>query len=426
MKKLVIVGTGSRGVASYLSTLPVEFNGELEILGIFDINPARAQAANQLAGTNVPVFTDFTAMMDAVRPDTVVVTSKDSTHAEYVIQALNRGCEAICEKPLCTTFEQVTGIREAAAASQANGWVTHNMRFVPDVTAVKQRIRDGTIGDVLHIKFCETLDRYHGADYFRRWHRFMENSAGLMVHKASHHFDVINWLAGALPKTVTAQGSLSFYGSNGPFRGERCSNCAHTHECEFYADVFSDERYRILYQEPEKVDGYFRDGCVFDPDIDIPDTIAATLTYENGVVVAYSLIAYASYESAHLAVEGTRGRVEMLHHYGTAWAVGRKQRIQGSMANDGDDPETGEQCTLYLANEDKVVDITSPPVVGGHGGSDPMLRRFLFGSKPVHDPLCLKAPLEEGIQAVLVALAANESIRRDGAPIDVQTLQPRP
>ena len=37
------------------------------------------------------------------------------------------------------------------------------------------------------------LDTRHGADYFRRWHRNKNNSGGLMVHKATHHFDLVNW-----------------------------------------------------------------------------------------------------------------------------------------------------------------------------------------------------------------------------------------
>ena len=43
------------------------------------------------------------------------------------------------------------------------------------------------------------LDTVHGADYFRRWHREKKNSGGLLVHKSSHHFDLVNWWLGDVP-----------------------------------------------------------------------------------------------------------------------------------------------------------------------------------------------------------------------------------
>ena len=46
------------------------------------------------------------------------------------------------------------------------------------------------------VDFNWYLDVHHGADYFRRWHRLRKNSGSLLVHKASHHFDLVD---GRLP-----------------------------------------------------------------------------------------------------------------------------------------------------------------------------------------------------------------------------------
>jgi len=423
MRRFVLAGTGGRGTYSFVKPLREEFADSIELAGLYDRNPARAAACNQLAGTQAPVFTDFTAMLDQVRPDGVIVTTMDCAHAPYVVQALERHITAFSEKPLCTTVEQVRAIRRAAANSRAKGWVTHNMRFGPDVEVLKEQLLNGTIGRVLSINFTETLDRYHGADYFRRWHRQMANSAGLMVHKASHHFDAINWLADSRPRTVTAQGRLAYYGKNGEIRGERCSTCAHAKRCPHFADVFSDPRMVTMYRDPESVDGYRRDGCVFDPEIDIPDTVSASISYDNGVIAGYNLIAYASYESMRIAIEGTLGRLEMYHRYGTGWAVGHESEPKGeSIANDVKDAEDLQEMKLYLPRQRLVRSIVAPPREGGHGGSDPKLRQFLFGERELPDPLHQKAPLEEGIQAVLVGLAANASMAQGGQPVDVQAL----
>ena len=422
MKKLVIVGTGARGTASFAAALLRDFAGRVQIAGIFDVNRLRAEACNKLLDAELPIFDDFDAMMDATRPAGVIVTTPDATHAEYVVKALQRGCDAFCEKPLCTTAGHVHDIRTAAAASSAKGYVTHNMRFLPDTEVLKRRLMDGEIGELLHVTFAETLDRYHGADYFRRWHRSMANSGGLLIHKASHHFDVLNWLADSLPTTVTAQGGLRFYGHNGPFRGPRCSACPHAGQCDFHADVFADQRMQTLYKEPESADGYFRDGCVFDPAIDICDTASATIAYENGVTMGYTLTAYASHESIYLAAEGTRGRLELYHRIDTSWAVGAKAAAEGTLDNDPEAIESRHRLTLYLPHQQRAIDLTAESVAGGHGGSDPKLREFLFGDGAADDPLNQKAPLEEGIQAVLVGIAANRSIRENGTPVAVQSL----
>ena len=324
MKRYVIVGTGGRGTLSYLGPLSSRFQGRVELVGLYDPNSKRMHAANELMGTAVPTFNSFDEMMRAVNPDGVIVTSQDSTHAEYVVSALERDCETIVEKPLCTTSEQVRAIRRATKKSKAKGRVTHNMRFKPDSEVLKREILDGRIGKVLHINFVETLDRSHGADYYRRWHRFIENSGGLMIHKASHHFDWINWLADSTPETVTALGRQSFYGKRGPFHGERCSNCEHGEKCDFHVDMFKEEQMRVLYGETESEDGYMRDGCVFDPRIDIPDTFSASIAYSNGIIANYTLTSYAAYESAAISVEGTRGRLEMRHVHSTGFVSGQK------------------------------------------------------------------------------------------------------
>ena len=72
-------------------------------------------------------------------------------------------------------------------------------------------IRD-RIGEVYSVHFEWLLNTVHGADYYRRWHRNKANSGGLLVHKATHHFDLVNFWLGTEPDTVFAFGDLNFYG----------------------------------------------------------------------------------------------------------------------------------------------------------------------------------------------------------------------
>ena len=90
--------------------------------------------------------------------------------------------------------------------------VTFNYRYAPKHQTIKEILLSGAIGKVTSVDFSWYLDTAHGADYFRRWHRLKEKSGSLWVHKATHHFDLVNWWLDADPVEVQAFGSLSHYG----------------------------------------------------------------------------------------------------------------------------------------------------------------------------------------------------------------------
>ena len=76
---------------------------------------------------------------------------------------------------------------------------------------MKELLQSGVIGEVISVHFEWLLDTVHGADYFRRWHRDKRNSGGLMVHKSTHQFDLVNWWLDSTPQTVFGMGGLRFY-----------------------------------------------------------------------------------------------------------------------------------------------------------------------------------------------------------------------
>jgi len=412
-KRYALVGTGGRGLGMFAGPLARDFADTAVLAAMCDPNPLRVAAAAAELAVKIPTFTDFAQMMDRIDPDAVIVATRDCTHAQYVIAAVRAGKRAISEKPLCTTAEQCRQILAAEAESDGTCLVTHNCRYGAAEEAVREVIRSGRIGEVKFIQFDETLDRCHGADYFRRWHGRKANSGGLLIHKASHHFDLLNWWAGSKPAWVSAQGALRFYGANGPFRGPRCRGCGHAGECDFHADMFRRELYRKLYLDAEEADGYLRDGCVFDPAIDIEDQASVLIRYESGVQVSYTLLAYCPYESQRIVIEGTKGRLEYLSRTNTGWVVDSKPLP-------GIEQLASEKLYLYLPTEGmKELPVERPS--GGHGGADPRLRAEFFGRDWDAEPTEQMASVAEAVQAVLIGAAANESIAT-GRPVDVQSL----
>ncbi len=231
-----------------------------------------------------PVFGDFDELVAAAQPDCLIITTVDRYHPEYIVRALDAGRDAITEKPMAIDAAGCRAILEAERRTGRQITVTFNYRFPPHSSRIKELMQSGIVGQVLSVDFEWMLDTRHGADYFRRWHRRLANSGGLLVHKATHHFDVINWWLDDEPETVYAFGARRFYGPTREARGERCCTCPHAASCEFFVDYTTEPLYRALYFDAEHVDGYHRDGCVFSPEIDIYDTMGVTVRYRSGTL----------------------------------------------------------------------------------------------------------------------------------------------
>ena len=392
-RRYALVGAGNRGLEMFAHGILTTHSDVADLVGLYDVNPLRVDAARRLLGRpEIPAFDSFDALIAGARPDAVIVTSKDSTHHKYIVAAMRAGADVITEKPMTT--DDAT-CREILAAQRETGRdlrVAFNYRYSPHFTKAKELLTVGTIGEVLSVDFHWYLDTRHGADYFRRWHRRMENSGGLFVHKATHHFDLVNWWLADRPEAVVASGALRFYGPRREERGERCMTCPHAATCEFQWDLTADEELRTLYVEAEPGDGYHRDGCVFDPEIDIYDTMSAIVRYERGTTMSYSLNAYMAYEGMRAALNGQTGRMEL-------------EAIES-----WDRPD--DEIRVYRF-DGTCETIRVPRTPEGHGGADERLLEHLFRGWE-RDPLGHAANATDGAYSILVGVAANRSVRSSG------------
>jgi len=431
--KLAMVGTGSRGTSMWGRDLMQRYPDRIEFVGLCDMNPGRVEAGKEIIGAHCRTYSDlqnpmtaFEKMIAETKPELVIVTTVDATHNEYIVRSMELGVNVLTEKPMTTDETKVQQILDTEKKTGIKTRVGHNARYTPACAQLWEILRAGEIGEITSANLNWYLDTSHGADYFRRWHRLVEKSGSLLLHKASHHFDLLNWLIDSDPESVYATGSLDFYGKNGKFRAENCRSCPHTSECKFYfriarpelsdtmrdaAGVMSQEDinpYKRLYLDCEHYDGYLRDGCVFKSDINIFDKMTATITYANGVHVAYSLTAYSPYEGYRLAFNGTKGRIDV-------WIQ------QSNPTNDID----YDEIVLYkMFSKRNYIQI--PKVSTTHGGSDDLLRDQIF-IPDTPDPYRQCAGSRDGAFACLIGIAARNSIfnRQPINIADLTTLKPQ-
>ncbi len=420
--KIAIVGCGSRH-KMFRDSVTEDYADRHEIVALCDSNAHRlGEAAKAISrpGTNgVPTYLaeNFDQLIAEQKPDTIVVATPDFLHSDYIVRAFEAGCDVICEKPLTIDLARLKQIVDAQARTGRKVMVTFNYRYSPARTQIKDMLASGVIGTVTAVDFRWHLDRVHGADYFRRWHRQKENSGGLLVHKSTHHFDLLNWWLASAPTQVFASGQRAFYRPETAValglqdHGPRCADCPVAQRCAFRLDLSADEQLRSLYLDAEEEDGYFRDRCVFDADIGIEDTVQAHIRYASGVTANYTLTAYSPWEGLEIRFQGTKG--EITHKHVEVHGV-----FGGVRAHADEEAVTTE---LHLAGE-KPVMIDVAKGKGTHGGADPVMLGYIFAPDTMEPDRHSRASDHiSGAWSILTGIAANASIET-GSAVDIQTM----
>ncbi len=422
-RRYALVGTGSRSIMFSLALLE-SHSASGTLAALCDINPGRMAYYNtffrsQFGVEPIPSYSadDFERMLKKEKIDTVIVTTIDRTHHDYIIRAMELGCDVITEKPMTTDVEKCRAILDVVERTGRSLRVTFNYRYAPARTKVKELLQLGTIGEVKSIHFEWLLDTIHGADYFRRWHRDKKNSGGLMVHKSTHHFDLVNWWLNSSPEIVFGFGSLGFYGKvNAEARGLKYRYLRGTSpEAEgdpFALNMANDSNLKALYLDVEKEDSYLRDMNVFGDGINIEDTMNLVVRYRCGAQLSYSLNAYSPWEGYRIAFNGTKGRIE-LDELEKSYVSAGSGAIGASAAH--------TQKITVFPHWEKPYEVDIPKGEGGHGGGDLLLLDDLFAPKKKDDPYGRAAGHLDGARSILTGIAANRAFET-GLPVRVDDL----
>lgn len=405
IKKYCIVGAGSRGYYMFAKSLHNQFQDCARLLAVCDINQTRARFYKTI-DENIRIYSDFDLMIDTEKPDCVIITTMDRFHAHYIIRALEKGCDVITEKPMVVTEKSCIEVFEAEKRTGKKVIVTFNYRFMPYVARIKELLMSGIIGKIYAINFEYLLGKPHGADYLRRWHARMENCGGMLVHKSTHHFDLINWMLEDEPLSVTAQGFLDYYGTaRGEEAGGNCRKCPRKKSCEFYLNIEKDPLLNELYVKAEHEDGYIRDNCVFADDKNIYDNMSASIRYSKGTLLTYSLNLFNPYEGFKLMITGDKGRIEAYEYMSGLHTMESAENLRRI------DVVTGPDMRITYSFKDSG---------GTHGGGDSRMMEMIFRGG-IEDKLNQFPTAYDGAKSILIGICANESIK-SGKKVEIKPI----
>ncbi len=397
MKRFVIAGASGRCLYLFVETLYQNNKDKFEITGIYDTNKTRCRVFKEEIGDKCTVYDDFDKMLDTEKPDYVIVTTIDSVHHEYIIRALDMGYDVISEKPITNTYERCKEIREAEKRSGKNVIVTFNCRYMPCFAEIKRLLAANRIGKVHSVNYEYCLDRDHGGDYFKRWHGKSAYSQGMLLHKSTHHFDIINWFLEDEASKVFALGNQVYYNNKNKCLGQRCKDCTLKFKCES-SKMLGEDNIKKLYYNAEHEDGYIRDRCCFAGEADICDNMTVSVLYTKGTILTYTLNLFSQREGYRISMQGETG--SLVHEY----------------FYDDNDPEI--HITL-VPHKGVKEEITFSKDFSSHGGGDERMLADMFEN--TEDELGQHAKCFDGIASALIGIAANMSMEQEKA-VDVKAL----
>jgi len=306
----------------------------------------------------------------------LVLTTPDDTYEALAVDCLEAGIPVFVDKPLAITTAGCDRVLQAAHDSGTPVYVGHNLRHMPVITAMRDLIHRGAIGEVKAV-WCRHFVG-HGGDFsFKDWHADRRRTTSLLLQEGAHDIDVIHWLAGGYTARTTALGTLAVYGDITDRGGQ--------------GDATMMEWFDPSQWPPHTLTG-------LNDTVDVEDISMMTMELDNGVLASYQQGHFSPDYWRNYTVIGTHGRLE----------------------NFGD--SAGAQIKVWNSRrsgyrDDADLTVTVPEETGGHGGADPRLlaefvQHVATGAPTLTSPLAAR-------QAVAAGCAATESLRDGGRPVVV-------
>ncbi len=421
-KTAVIVGAGHRAVlyASYAQQHP----DELAIVGmadpsslrrkqtakLFDLAPERCfETAEQLA--SAPRFADF-----------AINGTMDHQHVHTSLPLLERGYHILLEKPFATHEEEMWQLVQTARRCGCKVAICHVLRYAPFYAAIRRKVVEGAIGEILNVQAAEHVSYHHVAVGFVRgkWNRKAYCRSSMLMAKSCHDLDLIAWMkSGIAPRRVAS------FGSNFQFRPENAPPGAGTRclvDCPIEADCLYSARKHYL-DHPDRWAYYVWDSlehlsnptladkieslktspygrCAWKTDMDVVDHQSVLIEFADGCTATLNMIGGASKPSRSIHLIGTHGEIRGCLEE-SRFTILRPDLRPGH--------ETAEE----------IVDTSAEDASGGgHGGGDMRLVADFVKLLNGEPPSISSTSLEDSVNGHLIGFCADRA-REEGRVVEV-------
>lgn len=399
--KVAVIGAGSRG-QSY-ARCALLYPDQIQVVAVAEPLPERRAAFAQTY--NIPAehcFPDWESLFAANKlAEAVLVCTTDTLHTAPALQALHLGYDVLLEKPMSPILSENIQLINVAEASGRLLQICHVLRYATFFQTLRQIVRSGRLGRIIHVTHSENLVFWHMAHSFVRGNWRNTAIAGPMIlAKCSHDFDILYWILGKQVKWLSSFGALSHFRPENAPQGAplRCTDgCPAADSCKYYAPRLyattkSGWPYNVVTPEADvsrrlqalQTGPYGR--CVYHSDNDVVDHQTVNMLLEDNTTVTLVMNGQGDEECRTMRYDGTKATL-----YG-------KFDHEGKHELSVHDHLTGkiEQFKIINANN------------SGHGGGDlGLILSFLKAIRGEPDEHLTTA--RESLESHLLAFAAEQA-----------------
>jgi predicted dehydrogenase len=213
--KIGFIGTGDMA-ATHVSDL-MQFAEECEITALADISNERMDLFNSKFRLSAKKYIDYKELLSDRNVDAVIICSPNFIHAEHACAAFYAGKHVLLQKPMALTLPECDKIIEASEKAGKVLQVGLVYRYSALFRTMSEIIKSGRIGEPL-MAWCHEFRVPFPIGREREWRYNQELSGGSLVEKDCHHFDLFQWMLGALPVSVHAFGGQIIVNENGAIK----------------------------------------------------------------------------------------------------------------------------------------------------------------------------------------------------------------
>ena len=425
MVKVAILGLGARG--GYIYSAFAHLRPDLlKITAICDIK--RDLVEKYKAEFHVPddrCFNSAEEMLSAEKlADVMIIATQDKDHYTHAMAALDKGYHLILEKPISPDMGECLAIQRKVKETGRLLAVCHVLRYTAFFREIRRLLNDGAIGTVRGIEQTENVAYWHYAHSFVRgnW-RNSDETSPMFLQKCCHDTDILQWLIGAKPVSVSSYGNLGYFKEENAPRGStyRCiEDCKVKETCPYNAERFYLKAYDSMPEEQRRTNWIFnvlcnnspsrekmenamqhsRYGvCAFRCDNNVVDHQTVNILFENGVMATLIMTAYTKDCHRIVRIYGTDGELE------------------------ADDLNCLIKVRPFIGENYEIDVTTLTDDLSGHGGGDnKMLEEFLTLVDNGGTNADVSSSIENSVISHLMAFAAEKSRLEGGKPVLIEDL----
>lgn len=206
-----IIGVGQQGreILSHLARFP-----NAQVNALCDVYQPALNRGKESA-PKAKTFTDYRSLLDQKDVQAVFIATPTHQHKQIVLDALQAGKHVYCEAPLASSIEDAKAIAQSAQASKQVFQAGLQRRSAPISRHVLQFVRTGVLEQIVGVR-----SQWHRKTSWRRpapspdqdkemnWKLYKDTSLGLAGEVGIHQIDLASWFLKAFPLTITGFGSL--------------------------------------------------------------------------------------------------------------------------------------------------------------------------------------------------------------------------